>query len=120
VNQQINEIQIPEEHECKRNDTIMALADMLGRKTRGKRGYNWDDPEYMALEAAIDDNMAEIGLAMGYFSKRTAADMAEITSKPEAFCHEQMQKLAESGVCLVDQVNGIDTFWLNENFFDRI
>ena len=51
------------------------LANMIGRKKEGVQpggegSYQWDDPEYVCLEAGITDEMAEVGLCLGSFQKR--------------------------------------------------
>jgi len=116
----IKKMYFPEGYECKNNEKVMALANMIGRKTPGKDGYEWDDPEYVILEAGIDDEMAEMGLAMGYFTKRTAAEMAEITGKSEEYCYEQMMKLAEYGTTFVNEIDGVDTFWNAESWIPGV
>ncbi|HHV11826.1 MAG TPA: FAD-dependent oxidoreductase [Clostridiales bacterium] len=110
----------PEGYECKYNEKVMALANMLGRKDPKKNGYQWDDPEYVILEAGVDDDMAEVGLAMGYYTKRTAKEMARIMGKSEEYCHEQMMKLAVYGTCFVNAIDGVDTFWHAESWIPGI
>ena len=116
----ITKMYFPEGYQCKYNEKVMALANMLGRKDPKKNGYQWDDPEYVILEAGVDDDMAEVGLAMGYFTKRTAAEVAEIMDKPEEYCHEQMMKLAVYGTCFVNVIDGVDTFWHAESWIPGI
>lgn len=106
----------PDDYICQHRENIMALANMIGRKKPGvkpgeKGSYKWDDPEYVILEAGVDDDMCEVGLALGSYQKKTAAEVAEIVGKPEAFCHEQLMKLAVYGGCFVNNINGADTFW---------
>lgn len=120
MEQSITKMYFPEGYECKYNDKVMAFANMLGRKDPKKNGYKWDDPEYVILEAGVDDDMAEVGLAMGYFTKRTAKEMAEITGKSEEYCHEQMMKLAWYGTCFVNVIDGVDTFWHAESWIPGI
>ena len=120
MERQIDKMYFPEGYVCKHNQKIMDLANMIGRKNPAKNGYLWDDPEYVILEAGIDDDMADIALAMGYFTKRTAAEMAKITGKPEAFCHEQMMKLAEYGTSFVNKIDGVDTFWHAESWIPGV
>ena len=110
----------PEGYECKYNEKVMALANMLGRRNPKKNGYKWDDPEYVILEAGIDDEMAEVALAMGYYTKRTAKEMAEIMGKSEEYCHEQMMKLAVYGTTFVNVIDGVDTFWHAESWIPGI
>ncbi len=115
----ITKMWFPEGYECKYNEKVMALANMLGRKKPGK-GFAWDDPEYVILEAGVDDEMAEMGIAMGYYTKRTAPEMAALTGKSEAYCHEQMMKLAEFGTSFVNCIDGTDTFWHAESWIPGI
>ena len=107
----INQMYFPDGYEVQQKEKVMAFANMLGRKTPGKDGYEWDDPEYVILEPGVDDEMAEMGMAMGFFTKRTAKEMAEITGKSEEYCAEQMMKLAEYGTTMVNKIDGVDTFW---------
>ena len=120
MEQAITKMYFPEGYECKYNEKVMALANMLGRKDPRKNGYKWDDPEYVILEAGIDDDMAEVGLAMGYYTKRTAGEMARIMGKSEEYCHEQMMKLAVYGTCFVNVIDGVDTFWHAESWIPGI
>lgn len=120
MEQAITKMYFPEGYECKYNEKVMALANMLGRKDPRKNGYKWDDPEYVILEAGIDDDMAEVGLAMGYYTKRTAGEMARIMGNSEEYCHEQMMKLAVYGTCFVNVIDGVDTFWHAESWIPGI
>ncbi len=117
--EQITKMWFPEGYQCQHKEKVMALANMLGRKKPGK-GYAWDSPEYIILEPGIDDDMAEVGLAMGYFTKRTAPEMAKIMGKSEAYCHEQMMKLAVYGTTFVNVIDGVDTFWHAESWIPGI
>lgn len=116
----LTKMRYPEGYQCKYNHKVLALANMIGRKKPHKNGYKWEDPEYIILEAGVDDEMAEMGIAMGFFTKRTAAEMAEITGKPEEYCHEQMMKLAVYGVCFVNSIDGVDTFWNAESWIPGV
>lgn len=120
MEQDITKMYFPEGYECKYNEKVLALANMIGRKDPKKNGYKWDDPEYVILEAGIDDEMAEVALAMGYFTKRTAKEMAEIMGKSEEYCHEQMMKLAMYGTSFVNVIDGVDTFWHAESWIPGI
>ena len=120
MTQDLTKMYFPEGYVPKYNEKVMALANMIGRRDPKKNSYKWDDPEYVILEAGVDDDMAEIGLAMGFFTKRTAAEMAEITGKSEEFCHEQMMKLAVYGTCFVNVIDGVDTFWHAESWIPGV
>ena len=118
--QNIRKMVFPEGYECKYNEKVMAFANMLGRKTPGKDGYAWDDPEYVILEPGVDDEMAEVGIAMGYFTKRTASEVAQMMGKSEEYCYEQMMKLATYGTTFVNVIDGVDTFWHAESWIPGI
>ena len=108
----ITKMIFPDWYECKYNEKVMALANHIGRKKPGsKEAFKWDDPEYVILEAGVDDEMAEVGLGLGTNIKRTAKEIAQIVNKPEDYCHEQLMKLAVYGVCFVNEVAGEDVFW---------
>ncbi len=116
---ELTKMWFPEGYVCQHNEKVMALANLIGRKKPGK-GYAWDDPEYVILEPGVDDDMAQVGLAMGYFTKRTAPEMARITGKSESYCHEQMMKLAVYGTTFVNVIDGVDTFWHAESWIPGV
>ena len=117
---EITKMYFPEGYECQYKEKVMEFANMLGRKNPKKSGYAWDDPEYVILEPGVDDDMAEVGIAMGYYTKRTAAEIAEILGKSEEYCHEQMMKLAQYGTTFVNVIDGVDTFWHAESWIPGI
>lgn len=102
----------PDWYKCEYKQKVLDLANHIGRKKTGAKGaYQWDDPEYIILEAGVDDEMAEVGLGLGIAVKRTTAEIAKILNKPEDYCHEQLMKLAVYGVCFVNHIDGEDVFW---------
>ncbi len=112
----ITKMTFPEGYVCQYRDNIISLANMIGRKKPGlkagdKGGYNWDDPEYVILEAGVSDDMCEVGLALGSYVKKSAAEVSAIVGKPEAWCHEQLMKFAVYGGCFVNNIQGVDMFW---------
>ncbi|MEA4940765.1 MAG: FAD-dependent oxidoreductase, partial [Christensenella sp.] len=114
--EQLTKMTFPEGYVCQHRENIMALANMIGRKKPGlkagdKGGYNWDDPEYVILEAGVTDEMCEVGLVLGSYVKKSAAEVAALVGKPEDYCHEQLMKLAVYGACFVNCINGVDMFW---------
>ena len=112
----ITKMTFPEGYVCLYRDNIISLANMIGRKKPGlkagdKGGYNWDDPEYVILEAGVTDDMCEVGLALGSYEKKSAAQVAAIVGKPEDWCHEELMKFAVYGGCFVNNIDGVDMFW---------
>ncbi len=109
-------MRFPQGYVCRYDKKIMALANMIGRKKAGvepggKGSLKWDDPEYVILEAGVDDDMATVGLALGSYEKKTASHVAKELNLDEKFCHEQLMKLAVYGACFVNVIDGVDTFW---------
>ena len=112
----ITKMIFPPGYKCQYNEKVMNLANMMGRKkagvkSGGKGSLAWDDPEYVILEAGVDNDMADAGLALGSYEKKTAAQVASIIGKSEEHCHEQLMKLAVYGACFVNNIDGVDTFW---------
>lgn len=112
----ITKMTFPEGYVCQYRNNIISLANMIGRKKPGlkagdKGGYNWDDPEYVILEAGVTDDMCEVGLALGSYEKKSAAQVAAIIGKPEDWCHEELMKFAVYGGCFVNNIDGVDMFW---------
>ena len=112
----ITKMTFPEGYVCQYRDNIISLANMIGRKKPGlkagdKGGYNWDDPEYVILEAGVTDDMCLVGLALGSYEKKSAAEVSAIVKKPEDWCHEELMKFAVYGGCFVNNINGVDMFW---------
>ena len=112
----ITKMTFPEGYVCQYRDNIISLANMIGRKKPGlkagdKGGYNWDDPEYVILEAGVTDDMCLVGLALGSYEKKSAAEVSAIVGKPEDWCHEELMKFAVYGGCFVNNIKGVDMFW---------
>lgn len=113
---ELTKMKFPPGYQCQYNKKIMQLANMMGRKKKGvepggKGSLQWEDPEYVILEAGVTDEMADVGLCLGSYEKKTAADVAKMLGKSEEYCHEQLMKLAVYGACFVNNIDGVDTFW---------
>ena len=102
----------PEWYECQYNEKVLKLANHLGRR-KAKDSYQWDDPEYVILEAGVDNDMAEVGCHLGIYEKKTANDIAKEMGKPVDFVEEQLKKLAFYGVAFwnTDHEKNVDVFW---------
>lgn len=102
----------PDWYKCEYKQKVLDLANHIGRKKPGSKGaYQWDDPEYVILEAGVDDEMAEVGMGLGISKKRTVKEIAAIVNKPEDYCFEQLKKLAVYGVCFWNIIDGEEVFW---------
>ncbi len=102
----------PEGYKCQYKKDVLALANIIGNKKKAKDSYKWEDPEYVILEAGIDDDMARVGLGLELYKHLSAAQIAEKLGLDETFCHEQLMKLAVYGACFVIEEDGTDIFWL--------
>ena len=102
----------PDWYECQQNEKVMQLANHLGRR-KAKDSYQWDDPEYVILEAGVDNDMAEVGCHLAIYVKKTAQDIAKEMSKPVDYVEEQLKKLAYYGVAFwnTDHEKNVDVFW---------
>lgn len=102
----------PDWYKCEYKQKVLDLANHIGRKKPGSKGaYQWDDPEYVILEAGVDDEMAEVGMGLGISKKRTVKEIAAIVNKPEDYCFAQLKKLAVYGVCFWNTIDGEEVFW---------
>lgn len=91
---------------------ILELANHIsGKKMGGKNGITENDPEYMILEPVVTDEMAEVALCMKMRQKVTAKELAPICGKSAKKTEELLWKLADVGVCMVNEIDGVDTYW---------
>lgn len=108
----LTKMYFPDWYKCEYKQKVLDLANHIGRKKPGSKGaYQWDDPEYVILEAGVDDEMAEVGMGLGISKKRTVKEIAAIVNKPEDYCFEQLKKLAVYGVCFWNTIDGEEVFW---------
>ena len=89
----LTKMQFPEGYQCQYKETVMRLANMIGRKKEGVQpggegSYQWDDPEYVCQEAGGTDVSAEVGPCLGAFQIKSAAQGVEMLGKPEEYCRE--------------------------------
>lgn len=95
------------------NEKVMALANHIGRKKAGsKSAYKGTDPEYMILEPIVTDEMAEIGLFLKFREPRSAEDVAKLSGKSLEESKRQLWALSLAGVCFVNEIDGVDKYWL--------
>ncbi len=94
------------------NMKILDLANHLNRtKTGARGGILYGDPEYMILEPVVTDDMADVGMFLGFRQKRSAAEIAQMSTLELKFVTEQLLLLADAGVCFVNEIEGVDYFW---------
>lgn len=93
-------------------EKVLQLANHIGRKKPGAKDcYLPTDPEYLILEPVVTDEMAEVCLCIAFREKVTAKEAAARCGKSEADTARILLELADAGVCFVNSINGVDTFW---------
>ncbi|MGB4658814.1 MAG: FAD-dependent oxidoreductase [Mobilitalea sp.] len=93
-------------------EKVLDLANHISGKKRGaKNEITSKDPEYMILEPVVSDEMAEVVLCMERGKKVTAAEIAPVCGKSVEVTEKHLWDLAVAGVCFVNVINGIDTYW---------
>ncbi|ROR27179.1 NADPH-dependent glutamate synthase beta subunit-like oxidoreductase [Mobilisporobacter senegalensis] len=91
---------------------VLELANHISRKKMGsKNGITEKDPEYMILEPVVTEEMAEVVLCMEIRKKTTAKELAPLCGKSLEKTEELLWKLADAGVCFVNEIDGVDTYW---------
>jgi NADPH-dependent glutamate synthase beta subunit-like oxidoreductase/NAD-dependent dihydropyrimidine dehydrogenase PreA subunit len=93
-------------------EKVLDLANHISRKKRGaKNEIKATDPEYMILEPVVTEEMAEVALCMEIRKKTTAKELAPLCGKSEKETSKLLWQLADAGVCFVNEINGVDTYW---------
>jgi len=93
-------------------EKVLDLANHISNKKRGsKNEIKATDPEYMILEPVVSEEMAEVVLCMEIRKKVTAKDVAPLCGKSVERTTELLLALADAGVCFVNEIDGVDTFW---------
>ena len=94
-------------------EKVLDLANHINRTKRGsKRGIKPGDPEYMILEPVVSEEMAEAGLCLELRNPKSAEDVAPLCGKPVEKTSELLWQLAVDGVCFVNEIDGVDKYWL--------
>lgn len=94
------------------NEKVLNLANHISRKKRGSKDeIKAGDPEYLILEPVVSDDMADVVMHMDIRKKYTAKDLAPLCEKSIEDTTKQLLALADAGVCFVNQIEGVDTFW---------
>jgi NADPH-dependent glutamate synthase beta subunit-like oxidoreductase/Fe-S-cluster-containing hydrogenase component 2 len=93
-------------------EKVLDLANHISNKKRGsKNEIKASDPEYMILEPVVTEEMAEVLLCMEIRKKATAKEVAPLCGKSVERTTELLLELADAGVCFVNEIDGVDTFW---------
>lgn len=94
------------------NEKVLDLANHISRKKRGtKNEIKPQDPEYMILEPVVTEEMAEVALCMKIRQKTNAKELAPLCGKSIEKTEKLLWELAVAGVCFVNEIDGVDTYW---------
>lgn len=94
-------------------ERVLDLANHINRSKRGsKSGIKSDDPEYMILEPVVSEEMAEAGLCLELRNPKSAEDVAPLCGKTVEDTSKLLWDLAVAGVCFVNEIDGVDKYWL--------
>lgn len=94
-------------------DKVLDLANHINRSKRGsKSGIKADDPEYMILQPVVSEEMAEVGLCLELRNPKSAEDVARLCGKTVEEISKLLWNLAVVGVCFVNEIDGVDKYWL--------
>ncbi|MDU5107666.1 FAD-dependent oxidoreductase [Clostridium sp.] len=93
-------------------EKVLDLANHISRKKRSsKNEIKAEDPEYLILEPVVTEEMAEVALCMKIRTKYTAEELAPLCDKSIDETAKLLWDLAVAGVCFVNTINGVDTYW---------
>lgn len=93
-------------------EKVLDLANHISRKKRGsKNEIKATDPEYLILEPVVTEEMAEVALCMKIRRKYTAEELAPLCGKSVDETAKLLWDLAVAGVCFVNKINEVDTYW---------
>jgi len=91
---------------------ILDLANHLNRtKTGGKGAILYGDPEYMILEPVVTDDMADVGMFLGFRNKQSAQEIAVLSGISVEQTTKMLWDLSMAGVCFVNEIDGVDKYW---------
>lgn len=93
------------------NPTVLEFANRIGRK-KSNKGYTYTDPEYMILEPVITEEMAAIGVHLGFRDPRSAEEVSKLSGKPIQEVEKLLWDIAVAGACFVGDKGGVDKYWL--------
>ncbi|WP_350343084.1 FAD-dependent oxidoreductase [Proteinivorax tanatarense] len=95
-------------------EKVLDLANKISRTKRGKKdAITPERPEYKILEPVVTEEMAEVGLCLEFRKPLSAKEVADACGKSEEKTHELLLELADCGAAFVNEVDGVDKFWID-------
>jgi len=91
---------------------VLEFANKVsGKKLGTKAAFSTDDPRYYILEPVVTDEMAEVALGMVMRKPLSIDEIQANCGKPREVVSDACYKLADVGVCFVNEIDGVDKFW---------
>lgn len=95
------------------NERVLDLANHINRSKRGtKSEIKPEHPEYKILEPVVTEEMAEAGLCLELRNPKSAEEVAPLCGKSVEKTSSLLWDLAVAGVCFVNNIDGVDKYWL--------
>lgn len=70
-------------------------------------------PEYCIFEPVLDEFQANVALKLKFREKQSAKDIATPMNAPVDKVAEALEYLAWAGFCFVNNVKGVDVYWID-------
>lgn len=94
-------------------EKVLDLANHINRSKRGSKSeIKPKDPEYIILEPVVSDEMAEVGIYLELRKPKSAEEVAKLCGKSVEETSKLLWDLAVVGVCFVNEIDGVDKYWL--------
>ena len=91
---------------------VLEFANQVSRVKMGsKGGVTYDRPEYRILEPVVSNEMATVALGLKMREKQSAQEVATTVGMPLEYVTEKLFELADAGICLFVEKEGVDKFW---------
>ena len=95
------------------NKKVLEFANKISRaKSGSKSEIKPEHPEYKILEPVVTEEMAEVGLHLELRKPKSAEEVAALCGKSVEKTAQLLWDLAIAGVCLVNEKEGVDKYWL--------
>jgi len=91
---------------------VLELANKISRvKPGSKNEIKYEYPEYEVLEPLVSNEQAEVALHLQFREPMNAMDVAQASQMPLDYVTEVLAELSFKGVCIVNEIDGVDHFW---------
>ncbi len=94
-------------------EKVLDLANKISRTKRGSKSeIKPEYAEYRILEPVVTEEMAEVALCLEFRKPMSAEEIARLCGKGVEKTKQLLWDLALAGVCFVNEIKGVDRYWL--------